>query len=147
MLSSLYDRLARLTGIRHSPALKSAADDLLREASAAAARGEGARARAVCEGMLTRFPRHAAGHRLLGMLQAQEGDARGALVHLEQAVELAPEWPDAHLALGNVRQLLRDADAAERSYRRALALDSTAAGAHYNLALLLRRSGRRSEAV
>ncbi len=146
MLSELMGRLARLTGAR-TGARKSAPDGLLDAAAGAAARGEAGRARSICEEIVARFPRHAAGRRLLGMLHAEAGDAHGALAHLAQAAALAPEWPEAHLALGNVQQLLRDAGAAEASYRRALALAPAAAGAHYNLALLMRRAGRKDEAL
>jgi len=146
-LSALVERLVQLARSRSAPPPAAAPDNLLEEAVAAAASGAGGRARVICEDLLTRFPRYAAGHHLLGVLQAQNGDSQGALAHLVEAAALAPEWPDAHLALGNVRQLLQDAAGAEASYRRTLALDPAAAGAHYNLALLLRRAGRGDEAL
>jgi hypothetical protein len=61
--------------------------------------------------MVERFPRNAAGHRLLGMLRARRGEPGAALPHLERAAILAPDWPDSYLALGNVQQLLRNAPA------------------------------------
>ena len=145
-LSELVARLMRLAR-SGQPVATALADRRLDDALEAAAAGNHDRACAICEEMVERFPRHAAGHRLLGMLRARSGEPGAALPHLERAAILAPDWPDAYLALGNVQQLLRNAPAAEASYRKALALDPAAAGAHYNLALLLRSTGRRNEAL
>lgn len=54
---------------------------------------------------------------------AVEGDWRAAADVLEQAVEHAPNWAPAWLALGEARENLAEKDAAAAAYRTALALD------------------------
>ena len=54
---------------------------------------------------------------------ADEGDWRAAAELLEQALEKAPRWAPAWLALGEARERLAERDAAGQAYRRALAFD------------------------
>jgi tetratricopeptide (TPR) repeat protein len=59
----------------------------------------------------------------------------------EQAVRLAPDDPDAHLALGSA-VLVTDPTLAADCFERALALDPSSARARNNLALVRHRGGR-----
>ncbi len=153
LLASLINDLLRRSRGSRDAAIE--ADRLWDRARAARARGDIRGARAICEATLVRFASHARSHHLLGVILAHEGTIGGtiggelarSLHHLERAAALAPEWPDAHLACGNVHQLVGDARAAEASYRRAIELDAGAAGAHYSLAVMLRLAGRKEEAL
>jgi tetratricopeptide (TPR) repeat protein len=147
LLSGLMGRIARLARGWHLPPAGAEADCLLRTATAAVARGNGGEACRICEDILARYPRHAASHHLLGVIVGREGDLPRARAHIAQAVALAPDWPDAHLAHGNLQQLSGDALGAEQSYRRVLELSPGAAPGHYNLAVLLDRAGRKAEAL
>lgn len=109
--------------------------------------GDAEGARAAGEAMVARFPDDARAHYLLGLICSDEGDPQRALVHLERAVALAPAWPDAHLAHGNVQWLAGVAGGAEESYRRAILLAPGSAAAQRNLAFLLQSSGRREESL
>jgi predicted TPR repeat methyltransferase len=66
-----------------------------------------------------------------------EGDWRVAVDMLEQALERAPDWPPALIALGEAREKLGDAIGAAEAFRAALAADpADALGAAARLALL-----------
>jgi tetratricopeptide (TPR) repeat protein len=147
LLSGLMGSIARLARGWHLPPGGAEAERLLRAATAAAARGDSGVASGICEDILARYPRHAASHHLLGVIVGRDGDLPRARAHIAQAVALAPDWPDAHLAHGNVQQLLGDVSGAETSYRRVLELSPGAASGHYNLAVLLDRAGRKAEAL
>lgn len=70
------------------------------------------------------------------MLQA-DGDHAGAAELIAQALELAPDWAEAHFALGEARALAGDADGAKAAYRAYLTQDpADSMGAAARLALL-----------
>ncbi|MFW3174746.1 tetratricopeptide repeat protein [Xanthomonas phaseoli] len=81
--------------------------------------------------------------------QADAARARGDLAQarqlLEQAVQLLPNEPAGHVALGDV-QAAGDPVAAEASYRKALSRDADNAGALQGLVGLYSRQGRLQEA-
>lgn len=109
--------------------------------------GDAAGARNLCRKILSRHPRYAGAHCLLGMLCGQNGELDRAGFHLREAVALAPDLIDAHIALGNVQKLLGEGPAAETCYRNALALDPDSPAAHYNLALILKHYGQLEAAL
>lgn len=66
-----------------------------------------------------------------------EGDAAGALSLLEQTLDLAPDWPDLLILLGEIQAKLGQRDAAVASFRGYLAVsDEDRHGALLHLALL-----------
>jgi predicted TPR repeat methyltransferase len=68
---------------------------------------------------------------------ARDGDWAAAAQVLEQALELAPNWPPAWFALGEARERLGEKDGAADAFGAALAADpSDAQGAAGRLALL-----------
>jgi predicted TPR repeat methyltransferase len=68
---------------------------------------------------------------------ARDGEWAAAAKVLEQALELAPNWPLAWFALGEARERLGEKDGAADAFRAALAVDpSDAQGARGRLALL-----------
>jgi tetratricopeptide (TPR) repeat protein len=123
------------------------ADRLWRQALAMRASGDAEGAGAAGESMLARFPEDARAHYLLGLIRNEKKDPHGSFRHLDRAVALAPGWPDAHLAYGNVLWLLGNAGGAEESYRRAMALAPESAAAPRNLAFLLQSAGRSEESL
>lgn len=125
---------------------RAAADDLER-ARALQHSGDLARARVLCEGILSHDDQHAGAHCLLGALHGQGGDLDRAFTHLSTAARLAPQLEDAHLGLGNVHRLRGALDAAADSYRRALAIRPDASEAHFSLGLVLRQAGRVRDAL
>jgi predicted TPR repeat methyltransferase len=54
---------------------------------------------------------------------AREGDWRAAAEVLEQALERAPQWAPAWLALGEAREMLAETESAVAAYRATLAVD------------------------
>jgi tetratricopeptide (TPR) repeat protein len=83
----------------------------------------------------------------LGNLYLQKGRYEEARRELELAARLEPRLPQPHANLGDALRALHDDEGAERSYRRALAIDSTHAPAHAGLARVLMRTGRGEEAL
>jgi predicted TPR repeat methyltransferase len=68
---------------------------------------------------------------------AKEGDWRAAAELFEQALERAPRWAAAWLALGEMREKLGDLDAAEQAFRMTVIADpADAQGAMARLALI-----------
>jgi hypothetical protein len=79
------------------------------------------------------------------LAQRAAGDFAGALHTLEESVEQVPDDARAVNLLGVVQQELRQLDAAERSFRRAIALQPDFADAHFNLGMLLLARGEYAE--
>ena len=91
-------------------------------------------------------------HFFLGLMAANGGDHRKAASHLAEAARLKPESGETHLHLGQSQSELGDADAAEKSLRRAIALTADVSQssyqikrAHFLLGRLLMKAGRRAE--
>ena len=77
----------------------------------------------------------------------ETGDYGAARALAEQAVQKAPELPHAYFLHGRVLTVLHHYDRAQRSYERALALDSAFKGARFNLGNNAYRQGRYREAI
>ncbi len=85
-----------------------------------------------------------------GMLLANQARWEGARQKLQESVDLAPTWADAHFSLGSVLTRLGDLEAAEDHFQRAAELDPEVADmavAHYNLGVALARRGDRTKAI
>ena len=83
----------------------------------------------------------------LGISLTQEGEVSDALAPLERAVELVPDFPPAHHALGRALRRLERTAEAESRFRSALALDPEFTDAHRDLAAVLESRGRVDEAI
>jgi len=91
-------------------------------------------------------PRHFAAWFYRGVTAAQQGDDRAAIKHLNKAISLKPNSPDAHNNLGlSLKTLGRFNEAAKR-YRKALALDPNHVETLNNLGQLLIQQGKSAEA-
>tara|TARA_Y100001934_G_C12266193_1_gene732511 strand:- start:240 stop:1028 length:789 start_codon:yes stop_codon:yes gene_type:complete len=75
------------------------------------------------------------------------GDGRGALRELLTAIELDPELPEAHNALGLVYHSLRHLKEGLEHYNKALALRPSFSEVHNNRGILLVDLGRYDEAI
>lgn len=104
-----------------------------------------AEARRAYERALEIDPAHADTHVNLGRLLHDAGDAAAAELHYRDALEAGPSATaafDLAIALEDQGRL----GEAGRAYRRAIALDPDFIDAHYNLAMLLEKRGRKAEA-
>ncbi|MDN7589682.1 tetratricopeptide repeat protein [Burkholderia seminalis] len=96
---------------------------------------------------LERDPSMAVAHaNLSGVLRRQARYAE-ALRHAQHAIRLAPGLADAHNHAGNAYHGLNDLDAADASYRTALALNPADAGAAHNLSVVLLKRERHDDAL
>ena len=78
---------------------------------------------------------------LLGTIRLAEGDAESARVLIGRAVELRPDYAEAHLNLGSAWRALGRPAEALASYDAALALRADLVDAHYNRGVVLHESG------
>ena len=86
--------------------------------------------------------------RLLRQRHAVAGTtAADAIAAADRAVSLAPELPEAHVARGNVLQLVPDYVGSERAFERALALDPRHFEAHYWFAKFFAGRGHHEQAA
>jgi tetratricopeptide (TPR) repeat protein len=76
----------------------------------------------------------------------QAGDDAGAEVCFRQALEIAPDFAEAHANLGLLLERKQDAVAAEASYRRSIELNPAYPETHLNLGALLAHLKRFKEA-
>jgi tetratricopeptide (TPR) repeat protein len=86
-------------------------------------------------------------HNGLGALMQKQGDLEGALGHLQQAVSIDPQFPEAQNNLGVVFEGLGRIDDARAAFERTLEISPDYALAHRNLAGILQRQGDAAGAV
>lgn len=84
--------------------------------------------------------------RSLGAEHLQQGRLDEAEAAYREALELEPDFAEAHFKLGNILFAMDRLDAAEACYRRAVELDPDYVKALYNLGNTLRQTGRLDEA-
>jgi tetratricopeptide (TPR) repeat protein len=72
--------------------------------------------------------------------------SKAALPYLRRAVELNPQWPEAHFELGLLYEDERDYAKAAREYETAVQLKPDAEKMHYRLANLYKRMGQKEQA-
>lgn len=94
-----------------------------------------------------RYPRVAALHNILGVVNARLDQFHAALEHYDQALSIRPDYAEVHNNRGNaLNRLGRNSEAIE-SFRRALRSMPEYFAAHNNLGSALHGAGRFEEAV
>jgi len=97
--------------------------------------------------ILSRDPRCADAHHLLGMVLWQRGDTKGAAERIRKAVALAPGIAPFHNNLGLVLESAGRREEAIARFREAVRLSPGYAEAHANLGRALERERRYPEAI
>jgi len=120
---------------------------MLEEALALHRAGQLVGARRLCRKILEAQPDHPEALRLLGMLEAQRGNASEARSLLARSKGVHPESAAAYAVLGEMQKTMRRYDSALASYDHALALDPGFAVAHFERALTLHALGRLADAL
>ena len=137
--------MSQLADMSKSP--RQTVDALVQQAFALHSAGRLGEAEAAWRAVLARAPTHADALHLLGVLLHQRQDFATALVLLDQAVAVSPDfavsWTNRGLTLAALDRL----DEALRSYQTALKRDPNFAQAWTERARVLRRLGRRDEAL
>lgn len=90
---------------------------------------------------------NAMAHNNLGTVLSTKGQLKEAIVELEQAAELKPDFAEIRFNLGNALKDAGQIDLAEPQLRAALQLDPEHALAHQALGVILAVKGQTSEAV
>jgi tetratricopeptide (TPR) repeat protein len=119
----------------------------MQEASFLQGQGRFAAARELYEAVLKTEPQQFDALHMLGVLAAQTGDHRRAVVLIGKALKLDPLHAGAHCNLGTALQALGRYDAALAAYGRAIALKPDHAVAHCNHGNVLRTLGRHERAL
>jgi protein O-GlcNAc transferase len=93
----------------------------------------------VARGLLLAFPQHAGALHLLGALAQATGRHEAAVSLLQQAVQIAPDDPEAQSALGHLYGQMARLPEAIECFQRALAAAPNHAHAHYGMGLAYQR--------
>lgn len=82
-----------------------------------------------------------------GVEQLTQKQTREAARHLQQAVRMRPDWPEAHANFGTACRLLDRRTAAERHFAKAISLNPNLLPPHFGLGLILLESSRHEQAI
>jgi tetratricopeptide (TPR) repeat protein len=85
-------------------------------------------------------------YRIIAAILAKKGDYSGAAEQYSKSLVIEQDF-SAWNNLGDAQENLGELDAAKESYRKAIAMDSASAVAHYNLGSVLNKLDRRDEAI
>lgn len=86
-------------------------------------------------------------HVKVGFEFVKEGDLRKGTRHFQRALEIDPEYVNAHSCLGNAALARRQLPEAVEHFRRAIHFDPECVEAHYNLGIVLAMQGKTPEAI
>lgn len=103
-----------------SPVLGGEAQDLFSQAYGSYQQQQWASAIPPLEQALTRYPRYAEAHHLLGLVYSQQGKLEPAIQAFRQAVEAYPTFAQAYLDLGYTYQQASRLEEAEQTFQDAL---------------------------
>jgi type IV pilus assembly protein PilF len=84
-------------------------------------------------------------HTELGQRYMQQGDLKGAMDKLQQALTFDPNYAPARTVLGVLYERINDPANAELNYRKAVELDPKSGSLNNNLAVFLCKQGRAAE--
>lgn len=110
-------------------------------------KGQLAEAGEVYRDILKKDPDNVDALNLLGVILQAAGELETAIVLLERATVLAPDYAAPYVNLGNALQLARRAEDAVDAFEKAIALDPEQPAAANNLASVLNDLGRHEEAL
>ena len=119
----------------------------LEKAAALREEGKFAEAQDICAAIIIEDSNHFDALHLFGILHAQQGQHREALVAFEDALKLNASIADVHHNLGNVLRELNRCEDAIDSYRTAISLSPDFAAAYCSLANALLDRKRDKEAI
>ena len=105
------------------------------------------RAKRLYRKLLSANPSHPVALHYMGLLSYQMGDAVQSVDLIKKAVEVKPDYLQAHCNLANTLIEMGRAEEAEKSSRAAIALDADKVNAHHALARALHLQGHHSDAI
>jgi len=109
-------------------------------------RGDVASARKLYEQILRQTPHHFDSLHLLGLTHVQEGALELGVRYIAEAIEVRPDFAEAHYNLGNALLSLGKPERALASLERAIALSPRDPVYHFERGNALKELGRRAEA-
>lgn len=119
----------------------------LQEAIALQGQGHGARAKQICEDVLSQFPNHAVALHVLAIMEAQQGNPVRGLALVNEAIAQAPANANFLNTRGVILQSLQRFEEALASFSQASDLMPGYPGAEFNLGVVLHSLGRYDEAL
>jgi predicted TPR repeat methyltransferase len=109
--------------------------------------GRFADAAAQCQAFLRQHPQHPGALCMAGICLAELGQPDKAIMALELATMLAPDFADAHKNLGLLYMKAGRLEEAEQRFRQVIASTPPAAGSYAQLGMVLAQAGRNDEAI
>ncbi len=122
-------------------------DKLIQKASTLMVKGKYQEASAAYQKVLAKDPRNVTALYNRAIILHKYGNARDALKLLRQTVDLAPDFPEAHLSFASILYDLSDLESAARHYRIAATLNPRLDRAHYRLGTILESRGDQQQAA
>jgi tetratricopeptide (TPR) repeat protein len=89
----------------------------------------------------------AIGHYQQALKFASSGDMMSAIGRLDQAIAINPQYFQAYIERGNVKDAIHDYPGAIADYTSAISIDPKAAPAYYNRGTVLSQSGKHEAAI
>jgi tetratricopeptide (TPR) repeat protein len=89
----------------------------------------------------------AIGHYQQGLKSASLGDMMSAIGKFDRAIALDPQYFQAYIERGNVKDAIHDYPGAIADYTSAISIDPQAATAYYNRGTVLSQSGKHEAAI
>jgi tetratricopeptide (TPR) repeat protein len=89
----------------------------------------------------------AIGHYQQGLKSASLGDMISAIGRFDRAIAIDPQYFQAYLERGNVKDAIHDYPGAIADYTMAISIDAKAAPAYYNRGTVLSQSGKHQAAI
>ncbi len=119
----------------------------LAEAITAYQNGAPAASLRIARAILSKDPKNAGAHYLIGIIFADSGKLSDATISLQRAIQISPDNSNFYITLGNCYLKLEQNNLAAKTYKKATTINPLSAPAHANLATALKRYGNLSEAV
>lgn len=101
----------------------------------------------ICRQILLEDEKCASAWNFLGVLEMGRKNLEAATYCIQSAIQLVPNWAEAHVNLGWILHEQRKLSEAGTCYRRALELNPDLAEAHHNLGLAIHDAGQPAAAI
>ncbi len=97
--------------------------------------------------LINQYPNESLLHNISGVCYRATGGLEMAVECFKKAVEIKPEFADAHYNLGLTFQELDQLDSAVKSYKKTLAIQANYVKAYNNLGIIYKELGHMNDAV
>ena len=97
--------------------------------------------------LLAQFPESEILYNMIGIVKRGLGEYSDSIICFKKAIEIKPDFSEAHNGLGNALKDAGDFDTAINSFEKALEIKKNYPEAYYNMSLVLHEQGRLEDAI